>query len=1150
MKRPDNFFAYLRTSDGRLSLAIVTAYALVIAYFVGRSFIVPLPKSYQLDFGKAQWIESFASSQSGFFRKTLYIPGRVDRAWVEIAASDNYDLYINNYRFDERWLVKARPSNVYEIAAFLRPGKNVLAIHANRMSFPGGGQIRVRGFYSLPGSPLQEFISDASWKASATPDGIVGGYEWSDPGLDDSFWAGARETSSGERLSTVQAIRFDPRLLQARPVGKWIEPQQFGGRQASFVYHLKLSSLKPQQVWMSVAATGPYDIIINGRLAVTQPVDLESVQLALAASSSGASLGFSSRNAEDGPLTESPDLLAIQPPVTLPIARLPGNQLGPPATSHALVSSRTTFPAMSAPPTAPLTATPRQLGATLPFTALAQPSTLPTEPPAVSPPAHATPVLVIYDISSWLELGDNLVICRVQSESGQVALLSELIRDLPTGQLSRIGSGSDWQTIVNGVPGHVEPINAHVVGAYGDPPWGVLPQAISKNLPSAPSQDLHTILLWTAIVVTTLAIVALLWIATSLLGARISGRSRIEHSNLDALIHLAAIGPALLLLLLAYDVRLDEDWCFTPTITAGLILLLLSAKMLALLLSRSANATAPVLEPPRLNSRQGRVWKLGAVGALVLVGFALRAPNLTAISLDVDEFGIIQYSDGVLTAGYPFIKLGSFIKTATTYEIVSYSIAASRALFGTHEAAFRFPSLLFGTLMIGFIAWVGYRLVDWRVGLVSAAVYTCLPSAVWWSRNAFYPMQEQLLALITIWCFYEAIRTRPIQRTYLSAASIAFVVTYLSWEGSGFLIPAMFVCMFAMKWGEYDWIGDWHLWRCFFLVTCVVLLQLIHRQFASLPTYLQIGVSIADVSTPQLVYLDPTTYDPGFYIRNCLLQENFYLMTLVIFFGIAFCWKARAIRYMFVMFFSLLICYTEFLPAYTIRYSNNYHTLLVLISVAVCFRFWDRISTLDIRNGLRFPRMLKWEAPAALVVVLVLGANGYILKSYRLSINPDVPIVGGRIGVYKTDYRGAAQFAANAWSFGDGLIVTIPHVFEFYARRDVDYTTCTMMGKVLTYDGAREAPLFLDKFRGLPTIRSLEEIEDLRSRYRRLWLVQVPVDDPLDPLTAAYLRAKGRVVYQSYKARVVLLEGTNAGAVDVKQPEREITRPSWRVTSD
>src|SRR5208337_4856672 len=104
MKRPDNFVAYLRTSDGRLALAMVAACALVIAYFVGRSLVVPLPRSYRLDFGKARWIESSTASQTGYFRKTLYIPGRVDSAWVEIAASDSFDLSVNNVKFGQHWL--------------------------------------------------------------------------------------------------------------------------------------------------------------------------------------------------------------------------------------------------------------------------------------------------------------------------------------------------------------------------------------------------------------------------------------------------------------------------------------------------------------------------------------------------------------------------------------------------------------------------------------------------------------------------------------------------------------------------------------------------------------------------------------------------------------------------------------------------------------------------------------------------------------------------------------------------------------------------------------------------------------------------------------------------------------------------------------
>ncbi len=1145
--RGDSFIDYLRTRDGRLSLALVVACAFVLAYFVGRTAIDPLPKSYQLDFGAASWIEPPTGSQSGYFRKDIYIPDRIDRAWVQIAATDNYDLYVNDFKFPQRWLVGARISNVYEIAAFLRPGKNVLAIHVNRVSFPGSSQILVRGFYSSPGSPLLEFVSDASWKTSGTPDGIVGGYQWSARELDDSSWAYAREVANDERISTMQSISFDPRLLQTRPTAKWIEPSHLGAQSASFVYHLKLNGLMPEQRWMRVAATGPYDIIINGRLAFTQTVDLGLLELSLGyGNSKTPKSGFGAREPEFGPSTEAPDLLSIQPPTTSPIAVLSGRSpYGSQAFQTPGAALDNTLGSLGGPSIEPTITTPQRLGYSLPFSALPQPSSLPPAPASKARPMFATPVLLIYDISPWLRFGDNLVVCKVRPESGPVALLAEFVRDLPNGGIERFGTDTSWKTILNNGPETGALKDVRVLAAYGDSPWGVLPQAIRENLPSEPLQDLSEILLWTSLITTTLAILIILWMATSSLCANISGQPLAHFLNADALLHLAVIGPALLLLLLAYDVRFDPDWCFTLAIIAGLILFLLLAKILLIFHSRSGFEADPSVSKQSQPKRGlSRFWAVAAVGVLVLVGLGLRAPHLTAVSLDVDEFGVIHYSDGVLQAGYPFIQLGSFTKTATTYELISYTIAASRALFGTSETAFRLPSLFFGTLMIALIAWVGYRLVDWRVGLTAAVIYTFFPSTIWWSRNAFYPAQEQMLALITFWCFYEAIRTRPIHRKYLTAASITLVLTYLSWEGSGFLIPAMLLCMFAVKWGEYDWIGDWHLWRCFFLVSCAVLAQLIHRQFASMPPYLQIGVSLADVSTPQLVYLDPTTYNPAYYIHNCLLQENFYAMTLVIVFGVWFCCRDRGIRYMAVMLSALLICYTGFLPAYTVRYSCNYHTLIMLLSVAILFKLRDRVSSLDLGNPPRWLRMIKWEASAALLVLLVMSANGVVLKTYRLSINPDIPIVGGRYGIYKTDYRGAAQFVARHWSPGDGLIVTIPHIFEFYAGIDADYSTCTMLSKKLTYDGGFAEPPFIDKFRGRPTIRGLEELEQMRTRYRRLWLVQVPADDPIDPLVAEYVRQKGRIVFQSHKSKVVLLEGPNTGLEQVQELEQEGNEPA------
>ena len=107
----------------------------------------------------------------------------------------------------------------------------------------------------------------------------------------------------------------------------------------------------------------------------------------------------------------------------------------------------------------------------------------------------------------------------------------------------------------------------------------------------------------------------------------------------------------------------------------------------------------------------------------------------------------------------------------------------------------RLPSCIMGTLCIGVIALMGRRLFNWRVGLFAAFVYACMPLNIRWAQNAFYPSQCQFMTMLTIWLFYEAIRIRPLHRGYLTAASVTFCLTYLSWEGSGFLLPAFFIAL-------------------------------------------------------------------------------------------------------------------------------------------------------------------------------------------------------------------------------------------------------------------------------------------------------------------------------------------------------------------
>ncbi|HEX3444517.1 MAG TPA: hypothetical protein VHS80_07340, partial [Chthoniobacterales bacterium] len=84
------------------------------------------------------------------------------------------------------------------------------------------------------------------------------------------------------------------------------------------------------------------------------------------------------------------------------------------------------------------------------------------------------------------------------------------------------------------------------------------------------------------------------------------------------------------------------------------------------------------------------------------------------------------------------------------------------------------------------------------------------------------------------------------------------------------------------------------------------------------------------------------------------------------------------------------------------------------------------------------------------------------------------------------------------------------------------------------------------KFRGYPCIRGLEQLQDLRTRFKRLWIVQVPVGggDNQNPAVVSYLQKNARVMFLSYKAEVDLLEAI-PDASEPRYQRSAISAPSW-----
>src|SRR4051794_27912943 len=122
---PLKFSQYLRTRPGAFSMAVVIITAVILGYFCVRTFFLPLQKSYPLDFSTAEWISS-PDTPHGYFRKTLFLPADVIHAWIQVAAPDEYELFVNNVRVRDSRYFGVCTTGIHDLKPYLAEGRNTI----------------------------------------------------------------------------------------------------------------------------------------------------------------------------------------------------------------------------------------------------------------------------------------------------------------------------------------------------------------------------------------------------------------------------------------------------------------------------------------------------------------------------------------------------------------------------------------------------------------------------------------------------------------------------------------------------------------------------------------------------------------------------------------------------------------------------------------------------------------------------------------------------------------------------------------------------------------------------------------------------------------------------------------------------------------
>ncbi|HWX23698.1 MAG TPA: glycosyltransferase family 39 protein, partial [Vicinamibacteria bacterium] len=346
-------------------------------------------------------------------------------------------------------------------------------------------------------------------------------------------------------------------------------------------------------------------------------------------------------------------------------------------------------------------------------------------------------------------------------------------------------------------------------------------QRLPKTLVTDPLPTPHLLrrILWASLLGLAFLVAALLdWtIMGSLLRAAHTRLERTEALRYDALLRLPVLVFLGLLFLLKYDARLDPGFPFQLKwifVAIGLIFLMRVALWVALVTGSGSEAPALEETTKAHAPRVRHVVILVCLAVLLVSGTVLRVHKARFKSLDHDEISMVLAAEAIWAHGYPLREIGPVYKPLTTYEILPYPIALSMGLFGPTPFAARLPAVIFAGLTILLIYHVGTRIWGPLTGLLAAAIYTFSPFSIYWGSDAFHPQQAQFFALLASYQFYRALggptpahfKVRPIYWT-----ALAFAVCYLSWEGTGLLLPALFLCLLVQYGADFRWLKNGHL---------------------------------------------------------------------------------------------------------------------------------------------------------------------------------------------------------------------------------------------------------------------------------------------------------------------------------------------------
>lgn len=487
---------------------------------------------------------------------------------------------------------------------------------------------------------------------------------------------------------------------------------------------------------------------------------------------------------------------------------------------------------------------------------------------------------------------------------------------------------------------------------------------------------------------------------------------------------------------------------------------------------------------------------LVAVAVFAVFVGVIRLPYLGHLGFWSDEAISVLAAEGVLKQGYPVLPSGVFYGHGPLF---SYLMAFSFMVFGTSEFSARVVSLIFGSLTLPVIYFLGRDLGDKRAGIIGMAVVAFSPWAVAWARQARMYTEFQFFYLLTVYVLYrnyvaagDGVK-RP--RKYLILLGVLFLGAFFSQEFALTIIPSFITYLLitrGIRWIKYR----------YFVIGVAAVALLILFFWGSRFRPLGVGLPEFTFGLGWLRYNFLRSYVP--------FQMRYPILSLFVVMGTSILLLKRDKKFLF-LYVNLLVP-LNFVPVIVSGislevYDRYLFFLLPIFALASAFSLLKHTDSLSkivaekIGNITKQLTRKKLEkVTAALLVSIVVFPVISSVDVYILF--PDSSIsVGEAFSYYQPEhqdpwidieyefvlrgFRVASEFVEQGYQAGDAVVSTQHVPTYYYLKNNVLENNVTLF-----YLRQRRATgLVEDQYLNSTTIDILNELKEVLFVYNRVWII-------------------------------------------------------------